>query len=184
MTTGWDLMVGSAKKFMVKFNYFKTQIMKNILFVFSLLVSFLLSAQETKSVYILFDSNSKMQVSRSEDKSTVYEVYDFDITPLVKSITLSEEDGHLNKAIIMPSGKANHISFKYESHKKDNKAIKIKADVITNRLTYNEMLSCDFNNLIEVLQKFPDVYIINEASSDKGFYTVKKVTLQPQKPGL
>lgn len=144
----------------------------------------LVYAQETKPLYILFNSNSKMQLSTSENKSTVYEVYDFDITPVVKSITLSEEDGYLNKNIIMPSGKATHIAFKYENHNKDNKPVKVKAEAVANRLTYHEMLRCDFNNLLEVLQKFKDVYIINEASNKNGFYVAKKVTLQPQKAGL
>ena len=148
-----------------------------IIFVF-LYSSFCVS--QSKELYIFYDSKSDYSLYESSNDTLQLKGYRFNLSIPTTYLTLSIKNDSILKKINLPSGKGRSISFNYFNLNNNNDIFLINNKKINHKLNYNQMKAIkELNNLIEFINYFESVYLINEEDFFDGFYIARKVSVRP-----
>ena len=137
---------------------------------------------KSNSLYITITAKSEVTINKSNDVGMTLEVYRFNLTQNNKSVSLSTDDnGNLQKNVKVTGTGGNYFTLTYRNVNNKNQPIAVSLGSTSNQLTFEEMLQCDYNNLIDVITKYEEIYLIDASITNKdGSYMAKKVTYQQQ----
>ncbi|WAC03812.1 hypothetical protein N7U66_10555 [Lacinutrix neustonica] len=159
--------------------------MKKILIFIICLYSSLTYCQN-EDLYILINNEVALDTINAQNDSISLKIFRLNLNSnnLEYEFYINEK-GKLGKRIFSKSRKLKLIELIYKNVKDNNPQILINEANITNWLTYEEILNArDFENLINTIKSFDNVYISNKDDKCNKFLIAKKVTLKNMKAKL
>jgi|SRR5690554_131021 len=152
------------------------KILSIVLIVFNLAFCF---SQE--NIYLIIKEESpRVRIFRLKTDSIQHNQYIISLYIDKSRIKYSIDNGLLRKAINYKWNDGQGLNLIYQNTNGDNNPILVLKDTIKNTIRYDEMIRAEnYHNLLEVLKKFKNVYVIEEESYFDGFYVAKKIQ-EPQ----
>lgn len=130
-----------------------------------------------ENIYLIIEYTPKIKIFKVETDTLNYNLYKIPLYVDKKKITYSTKNDRLYKMINLPSGTSYILNLTYQNTNGDNNPILVRKDTINNTVRYDEMLKAEsFQNLLEVIKKFNNIYVIEEESFFDGYYMAKKVS--------
>lgn len=147
---------------------------KFIYFLFVVFITNIGLSQE--NVYIIINKHPDIQHFAYRSDTIQHDQYHITLSPEINKIEFSIKNNKLHKYSEMRAYNRTSFDFTYQNINGNNNPILVKKDSLQNKITYEEMiLAKDYRNLLEILRRFKNVYLIDEASFFDGYYIAKKI---------